>query len=281
MIGWHLWQTLFLISRFGTYAGAAKALGVDATTIGRRTKTLEQKLGFVLFSRSENKLIPTSQCQQILGHIEAADDMLHHLAQSSAGDVGKVWREIRVTAPPFLINNALAPTINQLTRDNRVRVSLFGTGDKTIFSRREADIAIRIDDRPGEVKRNSSRIQATRLGNLEYAVYVQREKIGQPLPWAGLTEPPYMTSGSKTLRDLAHGDELQFQVRQFDSLREIVLTGQARAMLPRVIGDRDDRLSAESETVLEQPLWMLYHRQDTDIRHFRAARRWICEILSD
>lgn len=279
MIGWHLWQTLFLISRFGTYAGAAKALGVDATTIGRRTKTLEQKLGFVLFARSENKLIPTNQCQQLLVHIEAADDMLHHLEQSSQGDVGNVWREVRITAPPFLINNVLAPTVDQLTKNNRVKVNLFGTGDKTIFSRREADIAIRIDDRPGEVKRNSSRIEAKRLGNLEYAVYVRRDKTKQQLPWAGLTEPPFMTSGSKVLQELAHGDELQFQVRQFDSLREIVLTGQARAMLPRIIGDRDDRLSVESETVLEQPLWMLSHRQDTDIRHFRAARRWICETL--
>lgn len=282
MIGWHLWQTLYLIYKAGTYAGAAKALGVDATTIGRRMKTLEQQLGFTLFLRSDNKLIPTSECQALLGPIEAADDMLHQLAQSSRAETGNLWREVRITAPPFLINNALAPAIGELTQHNRIKVNLFGTSDKAIFSRREADIAIRIEDRPRELASKSPRIQYLKLGHLNYAVYA-RCGLRSPtsLPWAGLTEPPSMTSGSKVSRELANEDNFQFQTRQFDGLREFVLSGQARAMLPRVIGDRDDRLTALGETVLEQPLWMLFHRQDTDIRHMEATREWISNTLMD
>ncbi len=44
-------------------------------------------------------------------------------------------------------------------------------------------------------------------------------------------------------------------------------------MLPSVVGDNDDRLESVSDIVLEQPLWMLYQRNDRDISHFKKARK--------
>lgn len=52
-------------------------------------------------------------------------------------------------------------------------------------------------------------------------------------------------------------------------------------MLPRFVGDNDARLMRVSDTVLKQPLWMLYHRQDRDVHHLKAARSWIRALALD
>jgi DNA-binding transcriptional LysR family regulator len=71
------------------------------------------------------------------------------------------------------------------------------------------------------------------------------------------------------------------KVCHVEALREIVAAGVGRPMLPRIIGDNDRRLASLSDTLLEQPLWMLYHRQDQDVPHLKAARSWIRKLVQD
>jgi len=281
MIEWHHWQTLLLVSRHGTLSGAAKALSVDATTVGRRIKWLQNELGFELFLREGTKLVPSSQCHALLNHVETADDALHQLVQYSAGiGAGKFWREVRVTAPPFLMNNALGPAVGVLAKSHRINISLIGINSKSLLSRREADVAIRIEDRPGEINTSSPRVKSDRVGTLKYAVYAKAGVDPEELPWAGLMEPAVMTSGSRKMIELFGGQEIQFRANQFDTLREMLVSGGAKAMLPCLIGEREGQLEQASKIVLEQPLWMVFHRQDLDIRHFKAARGWICDTLN-
>ncbi len=279
MIEWHHWQTLLFVARYGTLAGAAKALSVDATTIGRRIKWLEAELGIELFLREGTKLVPSSQCHNLLNHIETADDALKLVQYSAAGGKGNIWREVRITAPPFVMNNSLVPNVGELAEQHRIKISLLGVNSKALLSRREADIAIRIEDRPGEINSRSPRVKSVRIGTLRYAIYAPDGIKPEDAAWAGLLEPAVMTSGSRKMIELLAGEEFQFRANQFDSLREMIISGQAKAMIPRPIGDRDERLRCVSETVLEQPLWMVFHRQDLDIRHFRTAREWISQSI--
>jgi len=282
MVDWDQWQTLLAVFRQGTYAGAARSLRVDATTVGRRVKLLEKRLGYELLLRENGRLYPTARCESLLAHIEAAAEALRGAEQESASvEPGAVWRELRMTAPPFLITNLFAPAIAALTRSHPIQVELMGTASKAGLSRREADIAIRIEDRPQDFRVETERIDAEWIGVLRYATYCSAQRDAETLPWAGLKEQYVRTTGSDVMMALAGAAGFRYQAYHFEPLREIAVAGAARVLLPRFMADQDPRLACVSETVLEQPLWMLYHRQDRDVLHLRAARSWIARLARD
>lgn len=276
MVNWDQWQTLLAVSRCGTHAKAASALLVNATTVGRRLKHLEQRLGYPLFFRQEGHLHPTYQCEALIAQLETASEILRAAEQeSTSADNGIVWRDVRMTAPPFLIKHLFAPAIAQLTKAHRIRIELMGTGSHVSLSRREADIAIRIEDRPPPFKSMAGQVEAKRIGVITYAVYCKQDLDPEGLPWAGLIEDYVRTTGSDVMVRLAGRKGFQFRAYHFDVLAEIAATGAARAMLPRLIANGDKRLKPVSDVVLEQPLWMLSHRQDRDVRHLKGIRSWI------
>ena len=282
MVDWDQWQTLLAVFRSGTYSQAAKSLRVDATTVGRRLKLLEKRVGYQLFLRKEGRLYPTNRCESLLSHIETASEALRAAEQESAtSDTGAVWRDLRLTAPPFLVRNLFAPAIATLATVHRIRIELMGIESNASLSRREADIAIRIADRPPNLKVKIEQIESEQIGTLGYAVYCASGIDPATLPWAGLAEEYVRTTGSQAMIELAGSEGFQFRAYHFDVLGEIAATGIARTMLPRFVADNDKRLTRVSETVLQQPLWMLSHRQDREVLHLDSARAWLKTIAEE
>ena len=282
MINWDQWQTLLAVYRSGTYAKAAPLLQVNATTVGRRLKLLEQHLGYPLFFRQEGDLYPTYHCEALITHLEPASEILRAAEQDSASaESGVIWRDVRMTAPPFLIRHLFAPAVVELTEAHRIRIELMGTGSHVSLSRREADIAVRIEDRPPSFKPIVGQVEARRIGTVAYSVYCRRDLEPDHLPWAGLMEDYVRTTGSDAMARLAGSKGFRFRAYHFDVLAEIAASGAARTMLPCVVGDGDKRLKAVSDITLEQPLWMLSHRQDRDVRHLKHVRNCIQGIAGE
>lgn len=78
------------VAMTGTIAGAAKMLGVSAPGISRLTKYSEQSLGFKLFERKQNRLVPTRDSQEIFEQINVVyagvDDLEFVLQRITRGD---------------------------------------------------------------------------------------------------------------------------------------------------------------------------------------------------
>lgn len=282
MIGWDQWRSLLAVAQYGSFAQAAQGLGVNATTIGRRIKALEQSLGYELFSRTDSRLFPTRRCEALLNYVEAADDALRGAAQHSATvGAGDAWRELRMTAPPFLINNLFAPALPRLTNTRNLRIELIATSSNAVLTRREADIAIRIEDRPQDFRLDYERIDAAELPRLTYAVFAAQDTRHKALPWAGLIERHPSTTGTKVMNRLSGGKSLRYRAQHFDAVAKIVQSGAAQALLPHVVARAYTDLVPITDVVLEQPLWMLFHRQDHDVPHLKAGRDWIASVAAE
>ena len=278
---WGQWETLLAVFRTGTYTQAAKLLRLDATTVGRRIKLLEKRLGGQLLFRQDGRLYPTDQCERLLCHIETASEALRSAElESSTVDSGAIWRSLRLTAPPFMINNLLAPSVKRLVENHRIRIELLGTANNLSLSRREADIAIRIDDKPPEFKTETDQIESEQIGLLNYSIYCAVEMNPKALPWAGLMEENVRTSGSQKMIEIAAPEGFQFRAYHFDALVEMTASGISKAMLPSLLADSDSRLKRIGKPILQQPLWMLWHRQDQDVPHLKTTRSWIKELAS-
>src|SRR5438045_3830054 len=65
MPGWDDVRFFLEVSRARTLAGAARKLGVDYTTVGRRIGSLERELGAKLFERTPDGLVPTEAAEAL------------------------------------------------------------------------------------------------------------------------------------------------------------------------------------------------------------------------
>ncbi len=282
MIDWDLWHTLLAVSRHGTYLSAARALQVDPTTIGRKIKALERQLGYKLFVRENDKLYPTTQCEDILPNIEAAAEALRGIGDEAAkGDLGAIWRDVRITAPPFLVLHMLAPNLGDLIQNLRINAELIGTADKRLLSRREVDIALRIEDDPNEDMAATNLVCANRIGEIRYGIYHANGTDPDTVPWAGIVERTRRTTGTDAQNQMAGDAGIRYRVNRFEELCQLVAGGSAKAMLPKLVAARDERLAGDGKTVLAQSLWMAYHRQDETTGYLVAMRERITHLVQE
>ena len=282
MIDWDLWHTLLAVFRHGTYLSASRALQVDPTTIGRKIKALERQLGYKLFVRENDRLYPTAKCEVLLPSIEAAAEALRGIDDEAAkSELGAIWRDVRITAPPFLVLHLLAPHLGDLIQNLRINAELIGTADKRLLSRREVDIALRIEDDPTEEMGATNLVRATRIGEIQYGVYYASRLDPDTLPWAGIVERTRRTTGTEAQDKAAGPEGIRYRVNRFEELCQLVVGGSAKAMLPKLVAGSDERLASTGETILSQSLWMFYHRQDEDTGYLVAMRERIANLVQE
>src|SRR3569833_1400126 len=70
---WDDLRVFLAIYRAGSTSAAARALGVQHTTVGRRLTSLEDALGTSLFTRTPTGLVPTADAEALVRDAEAAE----------------------------------------------------------------------------------------------------------------------------------------------------------------------------------------------------------------
>ncbi len=118
-------EWLTSVVRAGSFAGAARRLGVTASAVSRRVAKLEDDLGVQLLARTTRSLVLTEdgrafhdRCVRVLEELEEARAVLARAGKEPAGT-------LRVDAPLALGREALAPALTTFAgRHPRIRVDL-------------------------------------------------------------------------------------------------------------------------------------------------------------
>jgi DNA-binding transcriptional LysR family regulator len=129
----------------GSFAAAAKDLGVPPSTLSRRVMSLERRLGAALLIRTTRSLRTTEagaafyeQCAPALSQAEQAAQVVRSLGAAPRGT-------LRITAPRALMQSVMVPTVTEyLRRHPEVRVEL-AADDRTVDLVRDGyDLAFRV-----------------------------------------------------------------------------------------------------------------------------------------
>jgi DNA-binding transcriptional LysR family regulator len=129
----------------GSFAAAARELGVPPSTLSRRVSSLERRLGASLLTRTTRSLRTTEagaayfeRCAPALSQAEQAEQVVRSLAAAPRG-------MLRITAPRPLLHSLLIPTVTEYLKLHReVRVEL-AADDRTVDLVREGyDLAFRV-----------------------------------------------------------------------------------------------------------------------------------------
>lgn len=148
---WDDLKTVMHLVRGQSLVAAAEALGVNYTTVARRIARVEKALGMTLFERLADGYRPTEAGQIVArkaAEMEQREfDLLRALGQHDQTLKGR----LTVTAPQLLCSTILPEVFETFcTRYPEVDLNIRAGTDLLDLDRREADLAIRISNSPGD-----------------------------------------------------------------------------------------------------------------------------------
>ena len=203
-IGWELYRSYLGVLREGSLSGAARALGVTQPTVGRHIAALEQALGLVLFTRSQQGLLPTEAALALRSYAEAMGHSAAALVRAADSQGDGVRGTVRVSASEVMGVEVLPPLLAQLQAEHpALTVALVLSNRVHDLLQREADIAIRMTE-----PRQDARV-ARRVGTIPLGLYAHPSFIaahGTPATLAELAhhrligfdaETPFLRAAQK------------------------------------------------------------------------------------
>lgn len=273
-IDWEDLRFVLAVAEANSLAAAARALGVNHTTVLRRVGSFEQKLGVRLFDRLPSGYTLTAGGEELLAVARQMADTVTELERRLTGQDLRLEGSLRITTTDTLMASIL-PSILADFRQRHPGVLLEVSTSNALanLSHRDADVAIRpaVDSPDALVGR--------RIAKVAFAVYAApsyldvRELTADTLDiareqWIGLGDALASTSVARWMRATLAGPA----VLRCDSLvtaREAAMAGIGLAALPCYLGDTTPGLIRIGAPVADmtRELWLLTHE---DLR--RTAR---------
>jgi DNA-binding transcriptional LysR family regulator len=182
-IPWDDLHVFIVLRRVKTFAAAARALDVDATTVSRRLARLEERLGTQLFQRTPDALVPTHEAESIVDSVEGMERQAARVASQIAGRDARVEGIVRIAATPQFARSFLLSRLSPLcARYPLLQIEIVPGQGRVDLARDEADLALRFqlpDKGPPAEATSHVEIQSRRLISLLVGVYASREYIAR------------------------------------------------------------------------------------------------------
>lgn len=287
MIPWTELQEFSALARLGQLARVAAQMRVDATTIGRRIRRLERRLGVTLFEQTRGGHVPTEAGERLLIHVEEmqrAADRIQDLPASGAALTGTVRLSVSEGFGTWFVANLLGEF--QQAHPG-VALELVASSGFLSPSRRETDLAVMLA-RPTTGPVVSRRLTAYRLrlyaaadhpaanGGVRTAADLGRHVlVGYIADLLYAPELRYLDEFDPSLSPQLRSSSINAQYR-------MIASGAGIGVLPRFIGDADPTLRPVLPVhQVERAFWLVTHRDTRDLRRIRAFADWLVTAATD
>ncbi len=276
---WDDVRYVLAVAKAGSLAGAAKALSVDHTTVGRRVEAAETSLGVTLFARTRSGYVPTADAERLLGEMRAVEDAVVALERSAHVRKSTIDGTVRVTAPETFGCAWLAPRLAMLRDEHpRLSVELASTGAVLDLGRREAELAVRM------FRTAHDSLAVRRVGAVKYGLYAGRAYLARrPLRSAAdLRDHPLLSTEVTTPGKKAAAADARWLAKLCPDARPALVcdvsmalhaacrAGAGVAVLPRYLGDADPALALlPMPDPPTEPIWLTVHK---DMRQMPLVR---------
>lgn len=178
MLDWDDLRSFLAIARHRTLSGAARALGVQQSTMGRRLDALEERAGVVLLQKTPSGYVLTEAGEAVLGHVERIEQETLAIERTVTGRDVRLEGTVRLTATETMAVDILPPILAAfLARFPGITLELVADSRALSLSKREADVALRMARPEGH------ELVVRKVGEIGYGVYASRtylERLGTP-----------------------------------------------------------------------------------------------------
>lgn len=149
-VNWDDLRYFLAVQRGGNLARAARALRINATTVGRRLVALEEHVGARLFDRTPEGYVLTRAGHELLPAAERMEADALAIERQVSGADQRLSGGLRLSTTEMLGTRFISPFLARFSKKHpEIRVELSCTNVPANLGRREADIALRLS-RPRE-----------------------------------------------------------------------------------------------------------------------------------
>jgi DNA-binding transcriptional LysR family regulator len=246
-LDWNDLRYFLAIARAGSLAAAARELGVDHTTVGRRLAALEATLGARLFTRGPTGLTLTEAGADVLPSVEAIAQQVDAVARRATGGDTRVQGKVRLSVADSL-TGYFVPILSQLqVQHPDLMVEILSANRLLDIRRGEADLAVRF----GEA--GDPDLVARKIGLVGWSIYAAPAYLarkGRPDPMnlaghdvVGIEEILPHTPAAQWLA--RHAAEVRVVMRgnTISAVVEATVAGMGLAPLPCFAADKEPGLT--------------------------------------
>jgi DNA-binding transcriptional LysR family regulator len=262
-IDWNDLRYFLAAARAKTLAGAARALEVEHSTIGRRVTALEQAIGAPLVTRNPEGLVLTAAGEKLVPLVEE----IERTVQAARDVVTANKTRVRL-ATPSGFGRVLAPHLNAFqARHPGVTIELLGGSRKLDLKKGEADVAIR--QGPSEDEELITR----RIGEVTWSLYASDAYL---LRHPGPVDPNQLAghdllgfeaslsgvAGARWMEDNSSGANIVMRCRELTDMLSGCVAGLGLAILPSMAAALEPSLHRLTDQVLcTSGLWIVYRKE--------------------
>jgi len=258
---WDDLRYILAIHREKTLSAAATTLGVTRTTVGRRLKEAEARLGVRLFDRSDEGLTATPTGDELAASAVRVEEEIHVTEGRLLGRDAELRGRLRVSTIDFIFAGFPDVFESFIQRYPGVDVTVGVTNEQVSLIRREADVALRLGNSAAQ------RLVGRRVGRLQFEAYAARslvERVGRNAPLAAF---PWLHWDERSdgrwldawLAKSAPGAKVSLRSDDYSVRRRALSSGIGVHFLPCFDGDTDPGLVRLGVRLTDEArdLWVL------------------------
>lgn len=272
---WDDLRIFLAVAREGSISGAAKRLAVQHSTVSRRLRTLEGRLGTRLIERKKSGYELTEAGEELqLATRKIEVEILGFEGAQSGQDIGATG-ELRVSAINNMASTILMPMFARFSEAYpKIELHIQVSNKFVKLAERDADIAIRLTNTPLDTLIGSrlTTVASAAYGSPEHCARIKTGETQEK--WLGVECcDSHMSWTKKACSDQAHNFYIDDTLLTLAALK----AGAGLAYLPCFMGDDDPSLVRfrSPEPQHDLGLWLLYHR---DLRRTKRVRLF-CEHM--
>jgi len=277
-LDWNDLRDFLAISRHRTLSAAAAALGVQQSTMGRRLKALESRVGAKLLQRTASGFVLTPAGEAILDNVERIDTEAHAIERAITGKDVRLDGLVRLTAIEDLAVEVLTPILAEFhAQYPRITLELITDARELSLSQGKADIALRLS------RFTQHDLSVRKVADFAFAAYASPSYLaarGVPDFTRGapnhrlLLPPEEMSDVPQALwfADLTGAATVSLRANSFYMLVAAAVAGMGLVCLPRFLGDPAPLTLLETpQAVLLRELWLGVHRDIRQAPRYRMT----------
>jgi len=275
-LAWNDLHLVLNVCRSGTLSGAAKVMGINHSTVFRRIVAIENRLNVRLFDRLATGYVMTQSGEAVMHTAEKVESEVNQLARQLIGRDLQLNGDLRITLPDAFGLQLVIPHLQAFReRYPRIKLDLSLSNASLDLSRRQADIAIRITNKPPEelIGKKICRMKMSFYAALEYLKSQTKNDLNCYDWLMPNVELDNLETG-RWLKEHCPSANVIMTGNTLLALHSAAQSGLGVTPLPCFLGDADPKLSRiiEPPKALDLDVWILSHpdlRKTTRVMVFK------------
>jgi len=283
LLAWDDLRFVLKVAEEGTLSGAARALGVNHSTVLRRITAFEDEKGVKLFERRHSGYTLTPDSRHLIASLRAIEDRVDGVDRAIVTQGSELEGSVRITTSDSIAAARMTHHVASFQLHHpSVVAELNITNNYVNFSNLDADIAVR----PGNSL--SGQLAGKRVCKMVLHVYATPHYLEQNRQgtygahkWLGVAPPLASTMVGDWQEANLPDANIVLRSNSFVGLRDAAETGLGMALLPCCLGDPSPLLTRADifPDTLTTYIWVATHKDMINSNKVQLILAWFVEAI--